>query len=78
MSTASLYSPVTRRQDLEAQNAELRARLDELLAAVEEHLDDPRDDADARLYRRVFGIPERLARAVGRPGLSARAAGAAD
>src|SRR3954447_23241003 len=58
MSTASLYSPVTRRQDLEAQNAELRARLDAVLAAVEDPLGDPREDADARLYRRVFGMPD--------------------
>ena len=48
----------TARDALEARNAALQARLDEVLAAVEEHLDDPRDDADARLYRRVFGVPE--------------------
>ena len=58
MSTASLPSTMTDRKDLEAQNAKLRARLDEVLGAVEEHLDDPRDDADARLYRRVFGMPD--------------------
>jgi hypothetical protein len=58
MHTTSLHFPMTRREDLEAENAALRARLDEVLAAVEEHLDDPRDDADARLYRRVFGTPD--------------------
>jgi hypothetical protein len=41
-----------------ARNAELESRLEEVLAAVEQHLDDPRDDADARLYRRVFGTPQ--------------------
>jgi hypothetical protein len=53
--TTSLFSPMIRREDLEAENAELRVRLEEVLAAVQEHLDDISDDADARLYRRVFG-----------------------
>ena len=57
MSPTSPYSPMTRRDQLGEENAALRARLDEVLAAVEEHLDDPREDADARLYRRVFGPP---------------------
>jgi hypothetical protein len=57
MNSTSRFTPIARRDELEAQNAALRARLDEVLAAVEEHLDDPGDDADARLYRRVFGTP---------------------
>jgi hypothetical protein len=51
-------APTITRDAVEARNAALQARLDDVLAAVEDHLDDPRDDADARLYRRVFGVPE--------------------
>jgi hypothetical protein len=50
-------APTITRDAFEARNAALQARLDDVLAAVEDHLDDPRDDADARLYRRVFGVP---------------------
>jgi hypothetical protein len=52
MARTSTLSPIAA---LEERNLELQRRLDEVLAAVEEHLDDPHDDADARLYRRVFG-----------------------
>jgi hypothetical protein len=55
MTTTSSSARMTRREDLEAENAELRARLEAVLAAVEDHLDDIGDEADARLYRRVFG-----------------------
>jgi hypothetical protein len=36
-------------------DSDLEARLDEVIAAVEAHMDDISDERDARLYARVFG-----------------------